>query len=253
MVDGSFPFEVVNGVPVVTAPEEIDITNAPELRAALLEAAEHGHRTLVADLTRTRFCDCSGLHTLLAAHKRAQAEGTELLVVMSSPPVLRVLALTGIDRMIRNFTSLDEALAHRSAGESTGPGQTDYGLGGSTATTAALAVRTSLADLTEKLADRAAADQDWVALLAASSRHQARRDRLRSRRQEIRGAADVRIIAPTQPSFKCGSGSPGRAAANMPLIFPVWVVPDVMNGFSWAAECVTDVMSRGRNSCERCR
>ena len=51
MGDGRFPFEVVNGVPVVTAPEEIDITNAPELRSALLEAAAHGHGTLVADLT----------------------------------------------------------------------------------------------------------------------------------------------------------------------------------------------------------
>ena len=39
-------FEVVSGVPVVTAPEEIDITNAPRLRSALLEAAEHGHGTL---------------------------------------------------------------------------------------------------------------------------------------------------------------------------------------------------------------
>ncbi len=34
MHDGIFPFEVVSGVPVVTAPEEIDITNAPELGSA---------------------------------------------------------------------------------------------------------------------------------------------------------------------------------------------------------------------------
>ena len=39
MQDGRFPFEMVDGVPVVAAPEEIDITNAPELRSALLEAA----------------------------------------------------------------------------------------------------------------------------------------------------------------------------------------------------------------------
>ena len=39
MHDGRFPFEVASGVPVVTAPEEIDITNAPQLRSALLEAA----------------------------------------------------------------------------------------------------------------------------------------------------------------------------------------------------------------------
>ena len=115
MQDSRFPVEVVKGVPVVAAPEEIDITNAPELRAALLEAAAHGHGTLVADLTRTRFCDSSGLHTLLAAHKRAQADGGEMLLVISGAAVLRVFAITSVDRIIPNFTSLEEALAQTSA------------------------------------------------------------------------------------------------------------------------------------------
>ena len=39
MVEDSFPVEMVRGVPVVAAPEEIDITNAAGLRAALFEAA----------------------------------------------------------------------------------------------------------------------------------------------------------------------------------------------------------------------
>ena len=34
MQDGRFPVEMVDGVPVVAAPEEIDITNAPEHRVA---------------------------------------------------------------------------------------------------------------------------------------------------------------------------------------------------------------------------
>ena len=114
MQDGGFTFKVASGVPVVAAPEEIDITNAPILRCALLEAAAHGHGTLVADLSRTLFCDSSGLHTLLATHKRAQAEGGELLLVVCGTAVLRVLALTGIDRMIPNFTTLAEALAQTS-------------------------------------------------------------------------------------------------------------------------------------------
>ena len=37
MPDARFPVEVVRGVPVVAAPEEIDITNAEALRAALLQ------------------------------------------------------------------------------------------------------------------------------------------------------------------------------------------------------------------------
>ena len=114
MRDGRFPVELVSGVPVVTAPEEIDITSAPALRSALLEAAADGSRTLVADMTRTRFCDSSGLHVLLAAHKRAKAEGGELRLVIPGAAVLRILAITGVDRMIPNFTSLDDALARTS-------------------------------------------------------------------------------------------------------------------------------------------
>jgi anti-sigma B factor antagonist len=111
MPDGSFPVEIVKGMPVVAAPEEIDITNAEALRAALLEAAANGYDTLVVDMTRTQFCDSSGLHTLIAAHKRAEAEGREVLLVIPSPPVLRVFVLTGMDRVIPNLTSLPEALA----------------------------------------------------------------------------------------------------------------------------------------------
>ena len=88
MHDGSFPFGMAGGVPVVTAPEEIDITSAPGLRSALLEASAHGHGTLVVDMTGTQFCDSSGLHTLLAAHKRARAEGGEMLLVIPANAAL---------------------------------------------------------------------------------------------------------------------------------------------------------------------
>ncbi|MGH3124102.1 MAG: STAS domain-containing protein, partial [Streptosporangiaceae bacterium] len=75
MPEDRFPVELVRGVPVVTAPEEIDITNAAGLRAAVLDAAAHGHGTFVVDMTGTRFCDSAGLHVLVGAHKRARAEG----------------------------------------------------------------------------------------------------------------------------------------------------------------------------------
>jgi hypothetical protein len=55
VVQGSevrFPVEVSGGVPVVAAPEEIDITSAEGLREALLEAAARGHGTFVVDMAR---------------------------------------------------------------------------------------------------------------------------------------------------------------------------------------------------------
>jgi len=115
MPEDKFPVEVVRGVPVVAAPEEIDITNAEALRSALIKAAADGHGTLVVDMTRTRFCDSSGLHTLIAAHRRAGAEGREMLLVIPGTTVLRVFALTGMDTVIPNFTSLAEALAQAPA------------------------------------------------------------------------------------------------------------------------------------------
>ena len=141
MQDSRFPVELVSGVPVVAAPEEIDITNAPDLGAALLEAAAGDRGTLVADMTRTRFCDSSGLHTLLAAHKRARTEGGELRLVIPDVAVLRVFAITCIDRMIPNFTCLDDALVHTSPNGSDGCCRPDDRLQGSTAQTAGTAAR----------------------------------------------------------------------------------------------------------------
>ena len=107
----SFPVEMVGGVPVVAAPEEIDITSAAGLRVALLETAARSPGVFVVDMTMTRFCDTSGLHALVAAHKRAHAEGGEILLLIPSTAILRIFAITGADQVIPNFASLDEALA----------------------------------------------------------------------------------------------------------------------------------------------
>jgi anti-sigma B factor antagonist len=110
VTDAGLPVEMIGGVPVVTTPEEVDITNADGLRSALAQAAGHGRGTLVVDMSRTEFCDTAGLHTLVAAHKRAQAEDGHVLLVMGSTAVLRIFAITGLDGVIPHFTSLEQAL-----------------------------------------------------------------------------------------------------------------------------------------------
>ena len=102
--------KMVNDVPVVTPPSEIDRTNAYLLRLTVLQTAADGHATIVVDMTQTRFCDSAGLHTLLTAHKRAEAEGGEVLLVIPSAAVLRVFAITGADRMIRAMAAPMTAL-----------------------------------------------------------------------------------------------------------------------------------------------
>lgn len=111
MAGGRYPIEMVRGVPVVAAPEEIDVSNADWLLAVLLEAACRGHGTFVVDMTGTRYCASAGLGALVRAHNQALAEGGELrLVVPASALVLRMFACSGLDQEIPNFADLDEAL-----------------------------------------------------------------------------------------------------------------------------------------------
>ena len=111
MPEIGFPVEVVEGVPVVTAPEEIDVANAAGLRAALLEAAGSGRALVVVDMSRTRFCDSAGLNALVAVARQARAEGGEIRLVVVAGAVARLMALTGVDRVIPIYASLEDALS----------------------------------------------------------------------------------------------------------------------------------------------
>jgi anti-anti-sigma factor len=105
---------MINGIPVVTAPAEIDIITAGQLRTVLLHSAAHGHATIVVDMTGTTFCDSTGFSVLVAAHRQTLAEGGGLrLVIPADSAVARIFALIGPDRVIPRFASLDQALAQR--------------------------------------------------------------------------------------------------------------------------------------------
>jgi anti-anti-sigma factor len=102
----------VNGVAVVSAPAEIDIVNAEQLRTVLREAGRLGHARIVVDMTGTRFCDSEGFSVLVGAQKRALAEGGGLrLVIPAGSSVLRVFRAMGLGRFIPRFASLEQALA----------------------------------------------------------------------------------------------------------------------------------------------
>jgi anti-sigma B factor antagonist len=103
---------MINGMPVVSAPVEIDVTTAEKLGLVLREASANGHATVVVDLTGTRFCDSAGLRELARAHKRAVADGGGLrLVTPADGAFLRIFTIIGLDGIIPHFATLQQALA----------------------------------------------------------------------------------------------------------------------------------------------
>jgi anti-sigma B factor antagonist len=97
---------------IVAFPAEIDISNAERIGAELREATGHGATVVIADMTRTTFCDSSGIRVLLAASDRAAEAGATLRIALDSYAVLRVLRTTGADKLLRIYASLQAALTN---------------------------------------------------------------------------------------------------------------------------------------------
>jgi anti-sigma B factor antagonist len=115
MSECRYPIELVRGVPVVAAPAVLDLVSADLLRATLLHLAASGHVTVVIDMSATTACDAAGLAELVRAYEHAAAEGGDLRLVARSRALSEVLARSELDRVIRHFPSVAQAVAETPA------------------------------------------------------------------------------------------------------------------------------------------
>jgi anti-sigma B factor antagonist len=108
-----YPVLWIDRTAVIMLPTEIDITNADEVREDLLSILNQGAVLLIADLSKTTFCDSAGVSALVRSFRRAEASGSQMHVVIAASPVQRVLSLTGVDRLLDIFPNVAAALAAR--------------------------------------------------------------------------------------------------------------------------------------------
>ena len=105
---------------VVTLPEDIDVSNAGQIREKLLTVINRGAVVLVADMTATVSCDYAGADAVIRAYQRAVISGTDLRLVVTAQIVRRVLSYNGLDRLVSIYPSLDAAHAVRVPAEMLG-------------------------------------------------------------------------------------------------------------------------------------
>jgi anti-sigma B factor antagonist len=118
-----YPVLWIGQVAVVTLPTEIDVTNADMVREELLSVLSQGAALLIADLSKTSFCDSAGVGALVRTFRRATASASAMRLVVSTSAVQRVLSITGVDRLVDTFPSVAASLA--------GPGgQSGHGVHG---------------------------------------------------------------------------------------------------------------------------
>jgi anti-sigma B factor antagonist len=100
-----------DGVVTVRATGEIDIVGAPLLRRAASQELAASPRALILDLSGVSFLAAAGVGALAFAVRRAAERGVPVRVVASNRVVLRVLELTGTDRLVPIHATEDRAVA----------------------------------------------------------------------------------------------------------------------------------------------
>lgn len=106
-----FPVSWSGSLAIVALPAEIDIGNQREVGEELNALLRMRPDPLIADLTGTRFCDSSGNAVLVRAGQRAKVLGVPFRVAGPREPVLRVMRISGADRVLDLYPTLNAALA----------------------------------------------------------------------------------------------------------------------------------------------
>jgi anti-anti-sigma factor len=113
---GPSPFVTVtvaslHAVTVVDVSGEIDLATSNAMADPLFAQLKATPPALILDLTKVGFMGSAGFAVLIEAHKRAQHGGTTWgILVPHDSPLLRVLAVTGLDQLLPIYSTMVSAL-----------------------------------------------------------------------------------------------------------------------------------------------
>jgi anti-sigma B factor antagonist len=100
-----------DGASVVALTGRLDLLSAAQVKARLAQEAGAGLKRLVVDLGDVSFIDSSGLGALISALKAARVAGGDLRIARPSDQARVILKLTTLDRVMKPYASVEEALA----------------------------------------------------------------------------------------------------------------------------------------------
>lgn len=96
---------------LVSVSGELDLYTSERLRVAIDEAASVGADTVLLDLSGVGFIDSTALGVIVQETKRLEGRGVALTLVTDDPRTLRVLEVTGLDRVMHRHATLHDALS----------------------------------------------------------------------------------------------------------------------------------------------
>lgn len=94
---------------IKTTAEKLDSTNAPELKAELVVVNKLGVNNIIIDLSKTKYCDSSGLSAILVANRLCKNAGGLFILCGLQSSVAKLISISQLDKVLTIIPSSDEA------------------------------------------------------------------------------------------------------------------------------------------------
>jgi len=107
-----FDLTTVDGIPIVDAAGELDMTNVHELESRFSEAAALNTGVVIVALVKVRYFDSRTIHAVAIAASRLAKNRQQLALVLPALPSARMIfQMAGLASRLAVFETRDDALA----------------------------------------------------------------------------------------------------------------------------------------------
>lgn len=89
--------------------EKLDSTNAPELKSELVLINKNSINNIVLDLSKSRYCDSSGLSAILIGNRLCKDSGGTFVISGLQPNVQKLVEISQLNSVLNISDSLAEA------------------------------------------------------------------------------------------------------------------------------------------------
>jgi anti-sigma B factor antagonist len=89
--------------------EKLDSTNAPELKSELVLINKNSVNNIVLDLSKSRYCDSSGLSAILIGNRLCKDSGGKFVLSGLQPNVQKLIEISQLNSVLSITESMTEA------------------------------------------------------------------------------------------------------------------------------------------------
>jgi anti-anti-sigma factor len=90
--------------------EKLDNSVSPDLKSEFLLLNKEGVSNIILDLSETRYCDSSGLSSVLVANRLCKNDNGTLVLVGLQPSVRKLITISQLESVLQIVPTVSEAI-----------------------------------------------------------------------------------------------------------------------------------------------